>query len=137
MRSVIILPFLFAAAVGCSRSGDRATDVVHPTDTPRVGQTPADNTEKNKRDRDMSALTPGDQGENETDLSISRQIRQAVVTDTALSSTAKNIKIITRAGVVTLRGPVKSDKEKTDIAALAQRIDGVQRVDNQLETVAD
>ena len=46
---------------------------------------------------------------------------------------AKNIKIITIDGVVTLRGPVKSEKEKTDIGAKAQQVAGVKRVDNQLE----
>ena len=55
----------------------------------------------------------------------------------ALSMTAKNVKIITRGGVVTLRGPVKSDKEKTEIAQLAQRIEGVKQVDNQLEIAAE
>jgi len=137
MRTVIILPILLAAAAGCSRSQDKAADLGRPADAPRVAETQADNTERNKRDREPSALTPGDQGENQIDLSITQKIRQEVVKDDMLSSTAKNIKIITRAGVVTLRGPVKSDKEKSAIAVLAQRVDGVQRVDNQLETAAD
>jgi hypothetical protein len=38
--------------------------------------------------------------------------------------------------VVTLRGPVKSEKEKADIGALAQRAPGVKQVDNQLEIAA-
>jgi len=67
------------------------------------------------------------------DLGITQKIRQAVVKDDALSMTAKNAKIITVDGVVTLRGPVKSDKEKTEIGALAQAVTGVKRVDNQLE----
>jgi osmotically-inducible protein OsmY len=47
--------------------------------------------------------------------------------------TAKNVKIITNEGVVTLRGPVKTSEEKAQIAAIAQRVAGVKRVDNQLE----
>jgi hyperosmotically inducible periplasmic protein len=39
-------------------------------------------------------------------------------------------------GVVTLRGPVNTDKEKADIAAITQRAAGVSRVDNQIEIAA-
>jgi osmotically-inducible protein OsmY len=43
------------------------------------------------------------------------------------------VKIISVIVVVTLRGPVKSTQEKTEIAAIAQKVDGVKRIDNQLE----
>jgi osmotically-inducible protein OsmY len=46
---------------------------------------------------------------------------------------AKNVKIITVNGVVTLRGPVKNPHEKETIEAKAQQIAGVNKVDNQLE----
>jgi len=93
----------------------------------------ADNTGKNERDRSGATATPGDQGASETDRRITQEIRQAVVDDGSLSTTATNVKIITKDGVVTLRGPVKSSGEKAKIAALAQRISGVTNVDNQLE----
>ena len=60
-----------------------------------------------------------------------------MVSDDSLSTTAKNVKIITNDGVVTLRGPVKSEHEKQAIAAKAQQVAGVQRVDNQLEVAAE
>jgi len=50
-----------------------------------------------------------------------------------LSTNGQNVKIITSDGKVTLRGPVKSAKEKDDIAAKATQIAGVKQVDNQLE----
>ena len=130
-----ILMCLLLAAAGCDqRVEGRAKDDRAQHDT---AATPADNTKKNERDRDPAALTPGDQGENEIDRTITQNIRKAVVGSDALSMTAKNVKIITRGGVVTLRGPVKSDKEKTEIAQLAQRIEGVKQVDNQLEIAAE
>jgi len=43
------------------------------------------------------------------------------------------VKIIARNGVVTLRGPVKSAAEKSTIATVAGKTDGVKRVDDQLE----
>ena len=50
-----------------------------------------------------------------------------------LQATAKNIKVITDNGRVTLRGPVRSDQEKTLIAAKAQKIAGEGNVDDQLD----
>jgi osmotically-inducible protein OsmY len=93
----------------------------------------ADNTGKNERDRSGSTATSGDQGGSEGDRKITQQIRQAVVDDSQLSTLAKNVKIITNEGAVTLRGPVKSSEERAQIAAVAQRVAGVKRVDNQLE----
>lgn len=55
----------------------------------------------------------------------------------ALSVNGKNVKIITRDGVVTLRGPVKTDKEKAEIASIAKSVDGVKSVDNQLEVATN
>jgi hypothetical protein len=98
---------------------------------------PADNTKVNERDQKTAALTPGDQGENEVDRTITQKVRQGVMKNDSLSVTAKNVKIITANAVVTLRGPVKSDKEKTDIVTIAQGTDGVKRVDNQLEVAAN
>ena len=93
----------------------------------------ADNTGRNARDADGNTLTPLDQGESEADRTITQQIRKAVVDHDQLSTNAKNVKIITQNGVVTLRGPVKSQEEKAAIASVAQKTGGVKRVENQLE----
>jgi osmotically-inducible protein OsmY len=93
----------------------------------------ADNTKRNARDADGHTLTPMDQGESEADRTITQNIRKAVVDHDQLSTNAKNVKIITQDGVVTLRGPVKSAEEKATIASVAQKTGGVKRVDNQLE----
>jgi hyperosmotically inducible periplasmic protein len=47
--------------------------------------------------------------------------------------TAKNIKIITASGQVTLRGPVKTAEEKARIDQLAKSAAGGAKIDNQLE----
>lgn len=93
----------------------------------------ADNTGRNARDAEGNTLTPLDQGESESDRTITQQIRKAVVDHDQLSTNAQNVKIITRDGVVTLRGPVKSQEERATIASVAQKTGGVKRVDNQLE----
>jgi hyperosmotically inducible periplasmic protein len=96
-------------------------------------QTAPDNTGRNVRDRSGATLTPGDQSENEADRTVTKRLRQAVVADDSLSTTAKNVKIITINGVVTLRGPVNSPQEKQNIEAKALQVAGAVRVDNQLE----
>ncbi len=49
--------------------------------------------------------------------------------DSSLSFTAKNVKIITIGGKVTLRGPVKTDAERSAIEAQAKNVAGVSKVD--------
>lgn len=88
------------------------------------------------RDRDDQNKTTGDQSENEADRTITQNIRRAVTADDSLSTNAKNVKIITNNGMVTLRGPVKSEKEKAEIEAKAKQVAGVKSVDNQLEVAS-
>lgn len=92
-----------------------------------------DNTGKNIRDRDSITKTPLDQSESEADRMITQKIRQAIMSDSALSTNAKNIKIITINGMVTLRGPVDNSQEKETIAKKVKNIQGIVKVDNQLE----
>jgi hyperosmotically inducible periplasmic protein len=96
----------------------------------------ADNTKKNERDRSGETQTSGDQSNSQADVKTTAAIRRAVVKDHSLSSMAKNVKIITANGTVTLRGPVKTDAEKAKIAELAQSAAGNARIDNQLEVKA-
>ena len=92
-----------------------------------------DNTGINRRDRNEEALTPGDQGASAEDREITRKIRRAVTQNDQLSTTAKNIKIITTNGKVTMRGPVNTQAERDLIAAVAQQVAAPATVDNQLE----
>ena len=96
----------------------------------------ADNTGKNERDRDNKTLTPGDQSKKPEDIKLTQAIRKAVMKDKSLTMTAKNVKIITANGKVTLRGPVNSAEEKTKINDLAKAAAGTVPVDNQLEVKA-
>jgi len=125
---VLLLIFLAAAFSACS-SAEKEKEPENTTPAPAA----ADNTARNERDSTGATTTPVDQGQNETDLGITAKIRQAVVDDKALSVNAQNIKIITNTGMVTLRGPVKSEQEKMAIEAKAKQVAGVTHVDNQIE----
>jgi hyperosmotically inducible protein len=92
-----------------------------------------DNTATNERDRSGETKTSGDQSNNSADLKTTQAIRQALMKDGTLSITAKNIKVITANGHVTLRGPVKTAQEKTKIDQLAKSAAGGAQIDNQLD----
>jgi hyperosmotically inducible periplasmic protein len=129
MKIIVVLLLSTALLVGCSKNR---------TEDKQVSQTAVepDNSGRNVRDRNDQNKTAGDQSENEADRTITQNIRQAVTADDSLSTNAKNVKIITNDGTVTLRGPVKSEKEKAEIEAKAKQVAGVKRVDNQLEVAS-
>ncbi len=87
----------------------------------------------NARDRASNTISADEQSGAKSDLTLTARIRRAIVKDKSLSILAHNVKIISRNGEVTLRGPVKSEQEKTTIASKAQAIAGTDRVDNRLE----
>src|SRR5262245_1105999 len=115
--------------VGCSREnsyqggtteGTQSSSQIQrnePPATPPNSSAAAnmENTARNARDRAGDTLTPLDQGNNETDLNITKEIRKSIVVEKgpdAHSVSARNIKIITKDGVVTLRGIVRTVGEK-------------------------
>jgi len=117
-----------AAGTPADRSSAPSTDR-------SAANTDADNTRVNQRDRSSAALTPMDQGGSASDRAITQQIRKDLMNDKSLSFTAKNVKVITIDGKVTLRGAVKTEAERTAIEAAARRAAGGDgaRVDSQLE----
>lgn len=118
-RTLLTLAFLSALSLGALVADDKKVD--------------ADNTAKNERDRSGETMTSGDQSNSSADLKTTQAIRQALIKDSALSATAKNIKVITANGQVTLRGPVKTSQEKSKIDQLAKSAAGGAQIDNQLE----
>lgn len=127
MKKILLMTMLSFTLIACDRQDK-------PNNPPPIGQDyNNDNTGKNIRDRDSMTKTPLDQSESETDRTITQKIRQAIMSDSSLSTNAKNIKIITIKGVVTLRGPVASSQEKDTIARKVNDVQGVVKVDNQIE----
>jgi hyperosmotically inducible periplasmic protein len=72
---------------------------------------------------------------SEADQELGSSIRQAIVDDDSLSTTAKSVTVASLDGVVTLRGRVESPGEKQAIAAIARRAPGVKRVDDRIGIV--
>ena len=134
MRKVtwILLISLMCVVPACTDdNGAGDTDRPATTEATTPSTTPdADNTARNA---DNPAADATNQSETEADIRISAAIRKSVTDDKTLSVNAHNVKITTSNGIVTLRGPVKSDMEKSSIEAKAKAVAGVTRVDNLLE----
>ena len=119
--SALALGFLLVLASAVSSAQDSSA--------PR----PPDNTKVNDRDRNKAEPTADQQKENRPDRDITRDIRRSIVRDKSLSTYAHNVKIISQNGMVTLKGPVRSEDEKAAIEAKAAEIAGKDKVTNQLE----
>ena len=96
-------------------------------------QTAPDNSKVNSSDQKTGAVTADQQKETPADRALAQKIRKSVLDDKdALDSYAHNVKIIVQEGVVTLRGPVRSESEKTTIQSKAAEIAGIANVRNEL-----
>jgi osmotically-inducible protein OsmY len=93
----------------------------------------ANNTATNQRDRSGETKTSGDQSNTSADLQITQAIRRGLMKDDNLSSDAKNIKVITANGQVTLRGPVNNAREKTKVEQIAKSAAGDAQIVDQLD----
>ena len=124
---------LSTMAVACSNSNQDTANKAPEYSQNQPANTQADNTAQNKVDQTGTIPEPMDQGTSEADMTITTVLRKAITSDESLSMNAKNVKIITRDGVVTLRGPVESTAERAAIEAAANAVSGVRRVDSYLE----
>lgn len=78
-------------------------------------------------------VTPLDQGENDSDVKLTQQVRKAIVDNDSLSFSAKNVTVVSRDGTVTLRGTVPSLRERNLVIEAAKSRAGVLHVVDQLE----
>jgi len=97
-----------------------------------VAQTAPDNTKVNERDRQPSQVTADQQPNNRSDLETTRQIRKTITAEKSFSTYGHNVKIVTKDGKVTLRGPVRSEDEKKMLEAKATEVAGAGNVTNEL-----
>jgi len=126
----------FTLVLGCASAlaADRPADSATKTPAAQGQSTPrADNTGINVRDKSGATQTPQKQTNSEADRKLLAAVRRAVVGDKTLSKSAHNVKIVSKDGVVTLRGPVRSEDEKGRVEKLAQQVAGVASVENQLD----
>ena len=92
-------------------------------------QSAPDNSQQNQN----HAKTADSQPNTAADRATTAKVRKAIVEDKGLSTYAHNVKIIAENGTVTLKGPVRSDEEKTAVESKAAEIAGADKVTSQLE----
>ncbi len=132
----ILLLGIWGCSQGTGTESDR--DVKRETREPAApnpadtAQHDADNTAQNANPENQ-ANPPFEQGNSQADLDLTQRLRQAVTDDTTLSTTAKNVKIISRDGKVLLMGPVQSAEERQRIETLATQVAGAGNVTNHIE----
>lgn len=132
MRKTLFVAMSLALVTSMAQAAENSVpDISAPTSTAMEHAKP-NNTEVNKRDRDERTLTPMDQSNTQADIDITQAIRKALMKQ-ELSLDAKNIKVITRGGEVTLRGPVSSKAEVQKIVKLAKKVPGINALNNELE----
>jgi hyperosmotically inducible protein len=95
----------------------------------------SDNSKINQRDKSPAEPTADQQGNNRSDLDTTKAVRQALVKDKSLSTYAHNVKVITQNGKVTLKGPVRSDEEKSTVLAKAAQVAGQANITDEMTVV--
>jgi hyperosmotically inducible protein len=93
-----------------------------------TAQNAPDNTKQNAD----HATTADSQSNASADRATTAKVRKAIMADKNLSTYAHNVKIITSDGQVTLKGPVKSEEEKQQIASDASAVVSAENITNQL-----
>jgi hyperosmotically inducible protein len=99
--------------------------------------TSTDNTKVNKPDQAKESITANQQSFSTNDTNITRRIRQDIMKQENLSTYAQNIKIVTVNGKVTLKGPVRTEKEQSSILDYARSIAGASNVTNEMSVVPE
>jgi len=89
-----------------------------------------DNSAQNKNQNPSG--TADNQPNATTDRQTTANVRKAIIADKDLSMYAHNVKIITKDGTVTLKGPVKSDDEKQKVVSDAASVVSADKVVDQL-----
>lgn len=97
--------------------------------TPDFQQYEKDNTALN---RDLSVTAETQLKGSDADVELTRRLREKLMADNLLSTSAQNIKIITVGEQITLTGPVANKAEKLKIEKLARSMAGKKKIRNQL-----
>jgi len=88
--------------------------------------------DNSKQNKDQKALTADNQSNTKADRETTAKIRKDIMADKGLSTYAHNLKIVTVNGAVTLKGPVKSEDEKSKIAQIAATTVSTDKISNEI-----
>ena len=141
VRSTILLAALFSAgmcfgaqtAPGRTSGGAQTTPKASSNAAGTSQQTSdTDNTRINQRDRNSAEPTADSQSGSQADRDLSAAIRKSIMDDKSLSTYAHNIKVISQNGMVTLKGPVRTDAEKKAVEEKARTVAGNSKIKSEI-----
>lgn len=116
------------------RKSERSTEVKRVDSAEESGaRRDADNTKTNQRDRRSAEPTADQQKNGKSDVDLTAEIRRSIMKEKSFSTNAHNVKIIAQNGIVTLKGPVKNETEKTGIEKIATDVAGQSNVKSEIE----
>ncbi len=84
-----------------------------------------------------AAAAPAEQAPASPDADLVARIRKSIADDKALANYAQTLKIIASDGLVSLKGPVRSEADKKALGEKADQIAGAKNVMNNLIVTAD
>lgn len=93
-----------------------------------AAQSAPDNSKQNQN----QTTTADNQSNAKSDRLTTASVRKAIIADKSLSTDGHNVKIITSNGAVTLKGPVKTDAEKQQVATDAASVVSADKITNEL-----
>lgn len=95
--------------------------------------------ERGKQEPDPVATPPGEaplaRSESRAELQLRERIQRALGNHGSLSYTAQRVSVAVDNHTVTLAGDVRTEREKADVQAIVQRVQGVRRVENRLAVI--
>lgn len=128
MKKIAILTSIaLIGLLGCSKADKTAqTSSSKTTTTEKTTQAPS------------TPGTPaaGPSAMNETDRALAQRVEDSLRQNSSLASAAQNVQVQAKNGEVTLSGSVNNEQEKANIAATAQKVAGVSKVNNQIEVAS-
>jgi hyperosmotically inducible protein len=126
---LVIIPVLILSA--CSHNKEQTNTSMRDQARPDEQAYRSDNSGVNKSEKNYTAEN---QSNDAKDVDLTANIRKALMNEKSLSFNAQNIKVITEAGKVTLRGPVDTASEKARVAQIAKGVPGVTSVNDETMT---
>ena len=129
-KLAILTSIALISLLGCSKAdktGQTSSSKTTTTTTEKTAQAPS-------TPATPSAAAPA--GMSETDRALAQRVEDSLRQNSALASAAQNVQVQAKNGEVTLSGSVNNEQEKTNIAATAQKVAGVSKVNNQIEVAS-
>jgi hyperosmotically inducible protein len=127
--AIAALPFVTVSVVNAQAPSSDRTSALTPANQP-------DNT-RNNADAANRGASADEQGNGKQDIDLTAKIRRSVMSEKGLSTYGHNVKIVSRNGMVTLNGVVKTSDEKSAIHRHAASLAGESNVVDNLKVKAD